>query len=128
MSRLTERITAFVQLLSGIYNRSKLPCISRRHFKHSEMMDVLERLRSNYLSLFKPEEVGASVEGRSINLIKLGGGQTKVFMWSQMYGGESTATRALRREAPKAKVLALTMHGDKSTSSGSSVLGRRAMF
>jgi hypothetical protein len=59
------------------------------------MMDILERLRSSYRNLFELEEVGESVEGRSINLIRLGQGPTKIFMWSQMHGDESTATRAL---------------------------------
>jgi hypothetical protein len=95
MSRLKEDISVFVQLLSGIYDRSKLPGIFRRHFKHSEMMEIIGRLQSNYPELFTVKEVGESVEARSINLIKLGGGQTKVLMWSQMHGDESTATRAL---------------------------------
>jgi hypothetical protein len=58
-------------------------------------MEILERLRSNYRDLVELKEVGTSVEGRSINLIKLGHGPTKIFMWSQMHGDESTATRAL---------------------------------
>jgi len=90
-----EDISAFVQFLSEIYNRGKLPGISRRHFKHSEMMEILGRLQSNYPRLFTVKEVGASVEGRSINLLTLGKGKTKILMWSQMHGDESTATRAL---------------------------------
>jgi hypothetical protein len=86
---------ALLQFLSETYDNCKLPGISNRLFKHSDMMDILERLRSNYLNLFKLEQVGTSVEGRSINLIKLGHGPTKIFMWSQMHGDESTATRAL---------------------------------
>jgi hypothetical protein len=59
------------------------------------MMEILGRLQSNYPKLFAVKEMGKSVEGRSINLIKLGDGQTKILMWSQMHGDESTATRAL---------------------------------
>jgi hypothetical protein len=84
-----------LRMLSAVYDHCKLPVISNRHFKHSEMIEVLERLRSNYPNLFELKEVGASIEGRSINLLKLGSGPTKIFMWSQMHGDESTATRAL---------------------------------
>jgi hypothetical protein len=82
-------------MLSAVYDRCKLPGIFNRHFKHSEMMGILGRLQSSYPNLFGLNEVGKSVEGRSINLIKLGSGPTKIFMWSQMHGDESTATRAL---------------------------------
>jgi hypothetical protein len=87
--------STFVQILLKTYDRCKLPGISNRHFKQSEMMDVYEHLRSNYPDLLELKGVGKSVEGRSINLIKLGSGPTKIFMWSQMHGDESTATRAL---------------------------------
>jgi hypothetical protein len=95
MSDSTEDTRRLLQFLLETYNRCKLPGISNRHFKHSEMMDVWGRLRSNYPALFELKEAGKSVEGRSINLIKLGGGRTKIFMVSQMHGDESTATRAL---------------------------------
>jgi hypothetical protein len=93
MSDSTEDTRAL--LLSETYNRWKLPGISNRHFKQSEMMGILDRLQSSHPSLFELREAGKSAEGRSINLIKLGQGPTKIFMWSQMHGDESTATRAL---------------------------------
>jgi hypothetical protein len=95
MSDSTEHALALLQFLSETYNRWKLHGISNRHFKQSEMMGILDRLQSSHPSLFELREVGKSAEGRSINLIKLGHGPTKIFMWSQMHGDESTATRAL---------------------------------
>src|SRR3989304_6355406 len=86
--------TCAVEILT-LYDRCKLSGISNRHLKHSKMMEILERLRSSHPNLFELKEVGKSVEGRPINLIKLGHGVTKIFMWSQMHGDESTATRAL---------------------------------
>jgi len=59
------------------------------------MMSCLQRLHSEFPTLFSLQEVGTSVEGRPINLITLGHGQKKILMWSQMHGDESTATRAL---------------------------------
>jgi hypothetical protein len=41
------------------------------------------------------ERVGASVEGRSINLVTVGTGPYRVLLWSQMHGDEPTATAAL---------------------------------
>ncbi|SEI70847.1 Zinc carboxypeptidase [Myroides marinus] len=43
---------------------------------------------------FKIEEKGMSVEGRSIKTISWGVGSTRIFMWSQMHGNESTTTKA----------------------------------
>ena len=44
---------------------------------------------------FQVENIGHSLEGRALNLIKIGTGPTKVFLWSQMHGDEATGTMAL---------------------------------
>ena len=67
--------------------------IKDRFFKHSDLLKVLEKLKSN--PLYEVREVGTSFEGRSLNLIKCGSGPVKVFLWSQMHGNEATATMAL---------------------------------
>jgi len=41
------------------------------------------------------EHIGTSSEGRSINLLTLGRGKKKIFMWSQMHGDEPTATMGI---------------------------------
>jgi hypothetical protein len=41
------------------------------------------------------ERVGASLEGRSINMVSTGTGPFRVLLWSQMHGDEPTATAAL---------------------------------
>jgi beta-lactamase class A len=41
------------------------------------------------------DEVGRSVEGRPLHLLTVGGGPTRVLLWSQMHGDETTATRSL---------------------------------
>lgn len=45
--------------------------------------------------LFTAEEIGRSVEGRSISRISFGRGPFQVLLWSQMHGDEPTATAAL---------------------------------
>ena len=44
---------------------------------------------------FTLERVGASLEGRAINMITVGTGPFRVLLWSQMHGDEPTATAAL---------------------------------
>lgn len=46
-------------------------------------------------NLFEMTPLGKSAEGRTISLLKIGNGSTKVLMWSQMHGDEPTATMAL---------------------------------
>jgi Zinc carboxypeptidase len=86
--------------------------------------DVLRRLSgavSQAPDLFAMEKAGESIEGRSINYVRVGTGPFAVLLWSQMHGDESTATSALfdvldhlrrRRTDPVvARILArLTLH------------------
>lgn len=67
--------------------------IKTNRFRHSRLMDALFTFESN--PLFKIDELGKSEEGRSIKGITYGEGKTKVLLWSQMHGNESTATRAI---------------------------------
>ncbi|MBP6558187.1 MAG: peptidase M14, partial [Flavobacterium sp.] len=47
------------------------------------------------LSKYPATIVGHSVLGKPIYQLLLGSGKTKIFMWSQMHGNESTTTKAL---------------------------------
>lgn len=47
------------------------------------------------LSRYQTTVVGLSVLGKPIYQLVLGSGKTKIFMWSQMHGNESTTTKAL---------------------------------
>ncbi|MHB8854145.1 MAG: M14 family zinc carboxypeptidase [Ignavibacteriaceae bacterium] len=64
-----------------------------RRIKYSDILPLINRLRRN--NIFTIFEAGKSAEGRDIFLIKIGKGKTKVFLWTQMHGDESTATMAL---------------------------------
>lgn len=44
---------------------------------------------------FRIEQIGASAEGRPLRHVQWGNGDTRVLLWSQMHGDESTATMAL---------------------------------
>ncbi|MFA6276794.1 MAG: M14 family zinc carboxypeptidase, partial [Pedobacter sp.] len=62
-----------------------------RFFKHNAIVDLLNQLPAN----FEVSELGQSVKGKSINIVKFGKGNTKVMLWSQMHGDEATGTMAL---------------------------------
>jgi Zinc carboxypeptidase len=89
--------------------------------RHAHVAERLRRLREAAPDLFEVEEVGRSVEGRSLNHVRFGEGPRHVLLWSQMHGDEPTATTALldlfeyvRRHREDARVRrllsALTLH------------------
>jgi len=63
--------------------------------RHGEVEAWLQQLRARASDLFFLEEIGRSVEGRSINHVWFGRGPFHVLLWSQMHGDEPTATCAL---------------------------------
>jgi hypothetical protein len=75
------------------YDRYKEPVIKNRFFKHTDIVSLIKK--HTITRLLISEEIGQSVSGRSINHLTLGTGKTKVLLWSQMHGDESTATMAL---------------------------------
>lgn len=75
------------------YERYKEPAIQHRIIKHAEMQALISRHVSS--GLLRSSLLGTSVQGRSINHLVAGKGKTKVLLWSQMHGDESTATMAL---------------------------------
>jgi len=89
--------------------------------RHAEVQARLLKVRGDTPGLFSLEEIGRSVEGRSINHLWFGNGPLHVLLWSQMHGDEATATLALfdvfeyvrrhRTEEPVRTILrALTVH------------------
>lgn len=75
------------------YTRYKETRISNRFVKHADLLQILSSLADS--ELFTVKVAGYSFEGRSLNLIKAGTGEVKVFIWSQMHGDEATATMAI---------------------------------
>jgi hypothetical protein len=62
---------------------------------HAEVVRRLGAVVASAPDLFLVEQVGTSVEGRSINYLRVGSGPVHVLLWSQMHGDEPTATSAL---------------------------------
>ncbi|MGX7666437.1 M14 family metallopeptidase [Flavobacterium pedocola] len=62
-----------------------------RYITNKHIEPLLEELKRD----FKVAEIGKSVKGKPIYSVKIGSGKTKIYMWSQMHGNESTCTKAL---------------------------------
>jgi hypothetical protein len=88
---------------------------------HDTVESRLRKLADATPELFSLEEIGRSVEDRSINHLWFGRGRFHVLLWSQMHGDEATATPALlhlaeyvarhRNDAPVRRMLeSLTIH------------------
>ena len=75
------------------YDSYKEPAIKNRMFKHADILPLIQKHVDS--KVFSSQVLGNSVQGRSINLLTIGKGETKVLLWSQMHGDESTATMAL---------------------------------
>lgn len=79
-------------IFQAAYEQYREPTLSHRRFKHKEVEPLILQRDT---SLFTIEKLGESVEQRGIYRLHYGKGKTKVFLWSQMHGNESTATMAL---------------------------------
>jgi hypothetical protein len=66
------------------------PCL-----RPAELATALTVLAATHPDQMALEEVGRSVEGRPIHLLKIGSGSRRVLLWSQMHGDEPSATPAL---------------------------------
>ena len=55
------------------------------------ILPILEQLKSD----FEITEIGKSVQHRPIFQVQIGAGKTKILIWSQMHGNESTTTKGL---------------------------------
>jgi len=76
---------------SKIYESIKENSVMGRYVTHKQITDYLKGLPLQ----FTTETIGHSVEQKSIEAITLGSGSTKILMWSQMHGNESTTTKAV---------------------------------
>lgn len=58
-------------------------------------MEHIDTFLNDLNSNFKISVIGFSVQNREIKSIQFGHGKTKILMWSQMHGNESTTTKGL---------------------------------
>ena len=70
--------------------KSAAPCLLP-----GQLQQNLKVLASRYPDDIDLEEIGQSVLGRPIQLLRFGSGHKKILLWSQMHGDEPSATPAL---------------------------------
>ncbi len=79
------------EVLEQLYNNHKLEDIYDRYITNENIKPILKSITTG----FDIKTIGVSVENREINMITAGTGTTKILMWSQMHGNESTTTKAV---------------------------------
>lgn len=82
-----------VEFLSEIYSDYKENSIFNRRISHKELTKLINKVSKK--KIYKISKAGKSVEDRELYQIQTGKGETKVLLWSQMHGDESTATMAI---------------------------------
>jgi Zinc carboxypeptidase len=75
----------------ALFNQYKEPQLQGRYVSLQHIGPILERHSSHG----EWSVIGRSVQDRSIYAYRIGNGKTKILMWSQMHGNESTTTKAL---------------------------------
>lgn len=77
--------------LKNAFEKYQELSIKDRRFTHADLQPLIQK----HSVQFEVNPLGKSVLGKSISSLNWGSGETKVMLWSQMHGNESTATMAL---------------------------------
>lgn len=75
----------------SLFLTHKEPLLNHRYITNG----MIEPLLKNLPDWFNVTIIGKSVKGLPIYSVKVGRGNTKILMWSQMHGNESTTTKAI---------------------------------
>ncbi len=81
--------------LFSSYKNYRVDHLGPHNCNHAELSTELQSVAKQGNGLLKQEELGRSLEGRTINLVSCGTGSKRILLWSQMHGDEYTATLAL---------------------------------
>lgn len=74
-----------------IYSHYKEPALHGRYVTLEDITLLLEQMKS----FGEVKAIGNSVLGKPVYMFTVGSGKTKILLWSQMHGNESTTTKAL---------------------------------
>lgn len=77
-----------LKLLFAKYKETRL---YHRYITHNHIAPLLKNIETH----FDIEIIGKSVKNNSIYGLKVGSGDKRILMWSQMHGNESTTTKAI---------------------------------
>ena len=93
----TSADTAVVARAAGfrsLYSRVRTEGLDDRRFSPETYWNAVLPV-ARRIDGVRADSIGASAEGRPLRLIRFGQGDTKVLLWSQMHGDESTASMAI---------------------------------
>jgi hypothetical protein len=74
-----------------LFNQYKEQSIEGRYLTVEHIRPILDRINTNN----QVKIIGESVLGKPIYSYEIGSGETRIYLWSQMHGNESTTTKAL---------------------------------
>lgn len=77
--------------LEELFNQYKEQSIEGRYLTLDHIQPLLDKLNTNN----QVQIIGRSVLDEPIYSYKIGTGETRIYLWSQMHGNESTTTKAL---------------------------------
>lgn len=77
--------------LEELFNQYKEQSIQGRYLTLDHIQPLLDKLNTNN----QVKVIGKSVLGEPIYSYEIGTGKTRIYLWSQMHGNESTTTKAL---------------------------------
>lgn len=77
--------------LEELFDQNKEQSIEGRYLTLDHIEPLLEKLNTNN----QVKVIGKSVLGEPIYSYEIGTGETRIYLWSQMHGNESTTTKAL---------------------------------
>lgn len=77
--------------LEELFSQYKEQSIAGRYITLDHIQPLLDKLNTNN----QVKIIGTSVLGKPIYSYQIGSGKTRIYMWSQMHGDESTTTKAL---------------------------------
>ncbi|SHH54303.1 M14 family metallopeptidase [Flavobacterium defluvii] len=77
--------------LEELFNQNKEQSIEGRYLNLDHIQPLLDKLNTNN----QVKIIGKSVLGEPIYSYEIGTGKTRIYLWSQMHGNESTTTKAL---------------------------------
>ena len=80
-----------IDFLETIYHKEKETSLLGKWIRFKDIKDLFKK----YEAAFQISELGTSEKGTPINSLKIGSGEKKILLWSQMHGNESTGTKAL---------------------------------
>jgi len=81
----------FYQQLESLFFKYKEVTLSHRYVTQNYIDPLIEK----HSRIFQIDQIGLSVNGMAIKSLKVGHGSTKILLWSQMHGNESTTTKSL---------------------------------